>query len=189
MKKLLIIFVSLFLMLCGCSSKKEDEESDNSGIEVEKELFDVTITIPSSFYESFDTEVTQENLDEQYSGDGYKSATLNDDGSVTIIMTKSQHKAMMEEMKNDVVSSIQEIVDDEDYSVEKIDYNKDFTEFTVTLNGEEVGMMNSFIVMALDIYGAMYNIFNGTDIDNIKTIFKNTNGDVIEEYNSNEISN
>ena len=188
MKKLLIIFVSLFLILCGCSSKK-DEESNNSEIEVEKELFNVTITIPSSFYESFDTEVTQEDLNEQYSGDGYKSATLNDDGSVTIVMTKSQHKEMMEEIKNDVISSIQEIVDDEDYSIEKIDYNKDFTEFTVTLNSEEVGMMGSFVVMALDIYGAMYNIFNGTDIDNIKTVFKNLSGDVIEEYNSNEANN
>ena len=188
MKKLLIIFVSLFLILCGCSSKK-DEESNNSEIEVEKELFDVTITIPSSFYEGLDIEVTQEGLDEEYSGDGYKSATLNDDGSVTIVMTKSQHKAMMEETKNEIISSIQEIVDDEDYSIEKIDYNKDFTEFTVTLNSEEVEIAESFIVMALDIFGSMYNIFNGTDIDNIKTIFKNSSGDVIKEYNSNEASN
>ena len=188
MKKLLIIFVSLFLMLCGCSSKKE-EESNDSKIEVEKELFDVTITIPSSWYEGTETEITQEDIDEKYSGEGYKSATLNDDGSVTIVMTKSQHKEMMEEIESDIVSSIQELVDDEDYSIEKIDYNKDFTEFTVTLNSEEVGMMGSFIVMALDIYGAMYNIFNGADIDNIKTIFKNSSGDVIEEYNSNEASN
>lgn len=186
MKKLLTLFIALSLVLSlgACGSK---EEKGDNGVEVEKELFDVTITIPASWYESTGAEITQEDLDSEYSGDGYKSATLNDDGSVTIVMTKSQHKKLMEEIKEGVISSIQELVDDKDNSISKIDYNDNFTEFSVTLNSEQVSFVESFAVLALNIYGGMYHIFNGTNVDNIKTTFYDLNGSVIEEYNSSEM--
>ena len=194
MKKALILLVTLLLILdlSGCGTKEnnvttnESEEPSNE-VEVEKELFDVTITIPASWYENTETEVTQESLDAQYTGEGYKSATLNEDGSVTIVMTKSQHKEMMKEIKVSIDDSIQEMLSDENYSFTKIEYNNDFTVFTATLSTNDVGIGESFATLLFDIYGAMYNIFNGTEVDNIKTVFCNSNGDVIKEINSNEL--
>ena len=58
-----------------------------SDINVEKELFDVTITIPSDYI----GETTQDELDKTANENGYK-ATLNDDGSVTYVMTKNSMK-------------------------------------------------------------------------------------------------
>lgn len=184
MKKILTLFIALSLVLCACSSK---EEKNSDEVQVEKELFDVTITIPASWYESTGAEISQEDLDEQYSEEGYKSATLNEDGSVTIVMSKSQHKKLMEEIEDGIVSSIKELVDDSENSISKIEHNDDFTKFTVTLSADEVGIVEGFAVLALNIYGGMYHVFNGTNVDNIKTVFYNSNGSIIEEYNSSEM--
>lgn len=73
------------------SAESADEtlsELDAVGdIEVEKELFDVTVTVPADFV----GETTQEELDAKAKESGYK-VTLNDDGSATYTMSKSQHK-------------------------------------------------------------------------------------------------
>ena len=52
-------------------------------VDVDKGLFNVTLTIPKDFV----GETTQEKLDESVKEKGYKSATLNSDGSVTYVMT------------------------------------------------------------------------------------------------------
>lgn len=107
MKKILCLLLALSILLsvtvCGrdtstpdsspsqsqpAKSNGEGEELDVIGdIDVDSGLFNVTLTVPADFI----GEVTQEQLDESAKGNGYKSATLNDDGSVTYIMTKVQH--------------------------------------------------------------------------------------------------
>ena len=61
-------------------------------IEVEKELFDVTVTVPADYV----GDATQEELSKEAEANGYK-IVLNDDGSATYTMSKSQHKKMMDE--------------------------------------------------------------------------------------------
>ena len=58
-------------------------------VEVESGLFNVTLTVPAEFV---GTERTQADYDALAAENGYKSVTLNADGSVTYIMTKAQHQ-------------------------------------------------------------------------------------------------
>lgn len=120
---------------------------------------------------------------------GYNSITLNDDGSATYVLTKQQHKEMMEELKNTINSSMSEMVDSEDYpNYTNVTANEDFTEFEITTKSSELAMAETFSVLAFYMYGGMYNVFNGTDIDNITVKFINADtGEVISTTNSKDM--
>lgn len=211
MKKLLCLLLSLSLLLCACGPKapdpsaskddppqttnQSDEESktqdDDLGlasigdVDVDAGLFNVTITVPADF---LDEGVTQENLDEQAKEKGFKSITLNDDGSATYVMTKAQHEEMMDGIRQSIDESLLEMASSEDYpSVVSIDANEDYTEYKITVNAEEVGLQESFLVLSLYVFGGMYHVFNGTEPGNINVQYVNeTTGAVIQEANSSD---
>lgn len=211
MKKLLCLLLSLSLLLCACGPKapdpsaskddppqtanQSDEESktqdDDLGlasigdVDVDAGLFNVTITVPADF---LDEGVTQENLDEQAKEKGFKSITLNDDGSATYVMTKAQHEEMMDGIRQSIDGSLLEMASSEDYpSVVSIDANEDYTEYKITVNAEEVGLQESFLVLSLYVFGGMYHVFNGTEPGNINVQYVNeTTGAVIQEANSSD---
>lgn len=153
-------------------------------VEVEKELFDVTITVPADYMEG----ATQEDLDAKATEIGYK-VTLNDDGSATYVMTKKQHKDMMDGIAASIKSSLNEMVGSEDYpNITGISANDDFTVFTITTKNTEPDMNESFAVMALYMYGGMYHIFNGTTVDNIHVDYVNADsGEVISSADSKDM--
>ena len=149
----------------------------DSGIDVDKGLLNVEITIPAETaeYYGFNFE-SQEEADAYAKEQGFKSATLGDDGSVTIVMSKSQHKKTMEG----------EMIGSEDYpNITAVEHNDNYTSFTVTTKSEELGFNESFSVLAFYIYGGMYNSFNGTPADNIHVDFINeASGEVIDSFDS-----
>lgn len=181
MKKLFKLFTitCLILSLFGCGNK----ETNNDGVQVDKEIFDVTITIPASWYEETDEEITQSKLDEQYKDSGFKSVTLNDDGSVTMVMSKSQHKELMEELKKSIDESITELVNDENCSYTEVKYNNNLSVFDVTLSTNEANFYDSMACLTLYFSGAMYNIFNGTETKDILINLYDVNGNLIDTYN------
>ena len=159
------------------STEGDLSELDALGdIEVDEGLFDVELTIPADYV----GETTQEELDAIAAEDGYHSITLNEDGSATYVMTKKQHKAMMEEMTISINDSLAEMVGSENYpNFTDIKANDDFTEFTITTKSTELDMMESFSVLAFYMYGGMYNIFNGTPVDNVSVTFINADSGVV----------
>ena len=170
----------------GDNVSEEDSEDlselDSLGdVEVEQQLFDVTVTIPANYIESS----SQEELDAAAKEYGYK-ATLNEDGSATYVMTKSQHKEMMEELTSSMQESLNSMAESEEYpNITSVTANSDFTEFTVTTKNSEPDLAESFSVMAFYMYGGMYNIFNGTEVDNIHVDFVNADsGEIISSSDS-----
>ncbi len=165
--------------------KSDLSELDAIGdVEVEKELFDVVITIPADYI----GESTQEELENKAAEIGYK-VVLNSDGSATYTMTKSQHKRMMQELTDNINSSLDELVGSEDYpNITAIETNDDFTEFTITTKSEKLELAESFSVIGFYMYGGMYNIFNGTSFDNIHVDFVNADtGEIISSSDSNDM--
>lgn len=163
------------------ASEETTEESMSAleaigSVTVEKELFDVKLTIPSDFI----GETTQEELESKAKENGYK-AVLNEDGSATYEMTKSQHKKMMDGIKEGLVQSLTEMIGSEEYpNITDIKYNDNFTKFTVTTKSKELDLTESFSTLAFYMYGGIYNIYNGTPVDNIHLEFINADsGEVI----------
>ena len=166
-------------------SSEEDslEDLDAIGdVEVDENLFSVQLTIPADYMEGS----TQEELDATAKEKGFKSITLHEDGSATYVMTKAQHKEMMDEMSISINDSLSEMIGSEDYpNISEIVANDDFTKFTVTTSSTELSLTESFSVLSFYMYGGMYNIFNGTPVDNVQVDFVNADsGEIISSANS-----
>ena len=160
---------------------------EEGGIDVGKGLMNVEITIPaeSAEYYGFSFE-SQEEADAYAKEQGFKSATLGDDGSVTIVMSKAQHKKTMEELNKTIDEALQEMIGSEDYpNITAVEHNDNYTEIKVTTESEELSLNESFSTLAFYIYGGMYNAFNGTPVDNIHIDFVNeASGEVIDSFDS-----
>lgn len=200
-KQIIIPAIALTMCLGACGSQtnsevtsvaqettiKQDEEKGerssktSDDVSVDKGLFDVIITVPTDYVGA----TSQEELDEKAKEYGYK-VKLNDDGSATYTMTKSQHKRMMDEMADSLNQSLQEMVGSEDYpNFTDIDANSDFTSFIITTKSSELGFDESISTLAFYMFGGIYNVFNGTEVDNIHVEFINADsGEVISSSDS-----
>lgn len=217
MKRILCIFLcfAIALSLCSCGGNAESQASgpqqgvdaqpsesvqpssdstedggiglDSVGdIDVEQGLFNVTLTIPSDF---LDEGMTQDQLDQVAKENGYKSATLNDDGSATYVMTKAQHQEMMSGIKESIDTSLSEMANSEEYpTIVKVEANGDYTQYKVFLNVEEVGLSESIAVMGFYIFSGMYHVFNGTEPGNVNVQYiSESTGEIIQEANSSDM--
>ena len=164
------------------------EELEAMGdIEVDKGLFNVTITVPKDMM----GEITQEELDASVEEKGFKSATLNSDGSATYVMTKSQHETMMDEMRENINESMAEMVGSESTpNITSVVANDNFTSFTVTTKNTSPDFVESMSVLALYMYGGLYAVYNGDNVENIHVDFVNADsGEIISSADSENMGN
>ncbi|MBP3802467.1 MAG: hypothetical protein J6I76_01005 [Oribacterium sp.] len=171
------------------SEQTSGESTENlealGDIDVDKGLFNVTLTIPKDFI----GEATQEDLDDLAKEKGIKSITLNSDGSATYVMSKAKHEEMVSDVRKQINDSLQEMVGSETYpNIIAISADDDFTNFTVTTKNKELDFAESFGVMALYMYGSMYAVFSGEEVDNIHVEFVNADsGEVISSGDSKDM--
>lgn len=208
-KKLFVTVIAVVIALSGCgnttptptesnttheSTVNEKPEhlkestattDDTSGIQDIAEPYDVTMTLPADFV----GETSQEKLDALAEENGYQSITLNDDGSATYTMTKSQHNALLQETADSINQSLSEMIGSETYpNITDVHANDDFTSFTVTTKSTELDLNESLSVMAFYMYGGFYAICEGKPVDNIHVDFVNADsGEVISSSDSSDM--
>lgn len=162
----------------------EDEGWDQlealGNIETENGILTASITYPKDLVGE---DITQEEIDAK-AGENYISGKLNEDGSVTYKMTKKQHKEMMDGVASSIEETLKDMVESEDYSFTEIKHNKDYTEFDVTISGEELTFSDSIATLGFYMYGGMYGIFTGAKADHVVVNYYNANGDLISSADS-----
>lgn len=154
--------------------------ASGDGLNVEKNLFSVTLTYPASMV---DEGTTQDSLNDEIKGiDGIKSATLNEDGSVTYIMTKAYHKQIVDDMAQTIDESMAEMVGSEDYpNFTNVEANEDYTVFTVTTKSKALSLDESLSLLQFYTEGAFYSVVSGNNADSIHVDFVNADtGEVID---------
>ena len=175
------------------STAHDAPEQSSQSFNVEKHsgtLFSggtVEITIPSDYVGE---NATQEELDAKVAQtDGFKSATLNADGSVTYVMTEACHKKLMQDMAEQIDSSLADMVGSEDYpNVTAIDSSDDYTKFTVTLSSDSVNLQESLMTLVFYMSGGLYHYFStGEPVDNINVRFVDQSGNLLQEANSKDV--
>lgn len=156
-------------------------------LEVDQNLFTVEITVPADF---LGEGITQESLDADVAASNYISAKLNDDGSVTYVMTKAVHDEMMVGVRDNIQQALEEMVGSEEFpSFTKVEANDDFTQFTIETTSTELGLVESFSVLGFYMFGGMYHAFNGTQVDDIAVTFINADtGDTVGEAHSSDMA-
>lgn len=176
------------------NAESEIQESETSvsdldalgEIEVDEKIFDVELTIPADYVAG----QTQEDLDSLADEHGFKSIILNNDGSATYTMTKQQHKELLSEYREQINNSLNEMVSSGDYpNFTEITANDNFTEFTVKTKSTELDMGESMSVMAFYMYGGLYSVFSGENVDNVSVTFVNAEtGDIVDTANSSDMN-
>lgn len=143
-----------------------------------------TIVIPT-MYESV---TSKEEADEIAKTNGYESATLGEDGSLTIVMEEDVYQRMIDEFMDSVEKGTREIVGDGP-SVKKITYTDDLSVFTVSVDTDEIGIIERQAAEELVMYGTLYHIYTGNNVDHIQVDFVNEeSGDVIESADSGSLT-
>ena len=203
----LVIFLATVLIACSGKSVEEGETSTKEEVitqadsdqledeldqieaigDVDKGLFNVVLTIPSNYYDGTDTQEKFNSLAKEL---GYKSITLNEDGSATYTMTKTQHKEVIDDIKTAIDKSLKNMITSEKYpNIISISANKDYTEFNVVAKNVEFDITESFSIYAF-YCGRLFNDYSGTQVDNIKVIFySEASGEVLRESNSKDMAN
>lgn len=216
MKKVLILFLIVVLtLLCliGCGKKEEqasatpiqveridvlptssvgENSSDKTkegidSISTDKNLFTVEITIPASYKEG----ETQESLDESIKDEeGIKSATLNADGSVTYVMTKSAHEKMLTEMSSEIKQSLVEFTGADYPNISRIEANDNFSSYDVYTKSSELALEDSLLPLGLYMISGMYHSFSGETVDNIHVNYINeATGETFNTADSRDMAN
>lgn len=141
----------------------------------------VTIVIPT-VYEGV---TTQEEADEICKKNGYESAELMEDGSLKITMSTEQYSKMLEELRANIDKGIEEILRSENYpAVQKIEYNEDYSVFTVTVN-DEIGIVERQLADELIMYGTYYHVCSANDAASIRVDYVDQEtGEVLESADS-----
>lgn len=145
-----------------------------------------TIVIPT-MYESV---TSQEEADEIAEKNGYESAVLDEDGSLTIVMEEDIYEKMISAFLESVEKGVQEIIGDGSVSsVRKIEYNEDLSVFTVRVDTDEIGIIERQAAEELVMYGTLYHIYTGNSVDHIQVDFvSEESGEVIESADSGSLA-
>lgn len=145
-------------------TKETDSAEEGDGVNVDKGLFNVEVTIPSSFFEGEDPEQVAANAE----ADNVEEATVNDDGSITYKMSKAQHKEMMEELATSIEEAKNEITESGDFpSIQAIEASSNYDSFTVNVDHEAYeNSFDGFATITLGVIGSFYQLYNGADSDN-----------------------
>lgn len=197
----LVIACAMILSLTGCgggtssagassvsvaASSSSVASSDAGSVSKDEGLFNVTIVYPADYVSG----ATQEQLDQEVaeSGGGIQSATLNEDGTATYVMSKAYHDKLLQDMADNINSELNAMVGSEDYpNITAVEATDDFTSFTITTTSTELSMDEAFSVLSLYFYGGMYGIVAGEQPENIHVDFVNADtGEIIESADSSD---
>ena len=148
-------------------------------VQVENGVMTVSLNVPADLAKN----IRQETIDAGI-GTQYQAAFRNQDGSITYKMTKEQHQAMLEQLAVSFDNSLQEMIDDEKYTISNITRNNDFTVFDISLDGAEPSASDSFAAFGLYMYGELYGVFNGKRPEHVIVNYLDSNGNLIDSDDS-----
>ena len=167
----------------GSSHEMTQEDWDQlaaiGDVQVENGVMTVSLNVPADLAKN----IRQETIDAGI-GTQYQAAFRNQDGSITYKMTKEQHQAMLEQLAVSFDNSLQEMIDDEKYTISNITRNNDFTVFDISLDGAEPSVSDSFAAFSLYMYGELYGVFNGKRPEHVIVNYLDSNGNLIDSDDS-----
>ncbi|MER2107627.1 MAG: hypothetical protein ABS949_11880 [Solibacillus sp.] len=170
MKKSLLglSLATMLLVACGNDESKVEDTvaKEQQGIEVDKGLTNVELTLPAAFFEGS----TPEEIEASAKEKGIKEVKINEDGSVYYKMSRSAHKEMLVNAEAGVVETIDELINSEDFtSFKEISYNKNFTEFDVKVDRQAYeNSFDGFGILGLAFGSMLYNAIEGADTSELK---------------------
>lgn len=153
-------------------------ERDEGGISVDRGVFNVDVIIPASLLQSED----MDSFDEKTFADenGYSKAKLNEDGSITVTMSKSKYDEVMKKMAEQYDQNFSDLVEAEDTPyIKSITRSKNFDEIMIEVDRDAYENSIDLTPFVVGLLGMMYQTFNGDNL-HVEVIVKDVDtGDLI----------
>lgn len=164
LRKLLTFFL-VFLLLghlagCGKGTSSQPETAATEKIGTEEQMPTVEITLPAMLFES------QEDFDpEAYAREnGFLSAVENEDGSITVTMSKQRQELVLKETAQAVEESFGALIQGESTPyIKDISYNHDFSEVTMVVDKAAYERAFDMTPLAIALSSAMYQSLSGVE--------------------------
>ena len=143
----------------------------------------IKLTVPGEYAAN----ATQESLTKTAEDLGYESITLNENGSVTYLITKAQHEEMLTNLRTGINQALNAMIGSKDYSkIASIEPNDDYTYIKVTLNSKDINYNSSMSMIQFKTYHLLFNAFNATPDNQLKVDYFNADGKLILTAGSDE---
>lgn len=187
----IIIMLTVVFLLSACSNSQQTEDSNQkTSIKVEKKLLSKEVTVPKNFLDLIGVTDPQEYINTLVAEKRIKSGKINDYGSVTYSMSPKQHKEFMQYIKDGIVESNQELINDPSTSVTDVKFNDSLSVFDVYVDPNSYSEFESILALGFYVQGGLYRTFNGDSETNIIVNFinKDTN-EILNTADSKDIGN
>ena len=186
------------------ASEKETEAAEETEAEAESEAAETAETAEPETSSEEETKADDETVEIRFSPDmaaafemsedsfadpesGVERVVKNEDGSLSIFMTKESHTKTMEELKTEIDKALLDLCD-ETIGITEVTANGDYTSFIVKTKNGEMTFYESLSSMLLYMYGGLYNLMNGGSLENIHIDFVNAEtGKVLESADSGNV--
>lgn len=164
MRKLTVVLMIFVLFLSACSNETDKKEGKSKDEKSKDEM--VQVTIPFRFYDG----VSEEQVLEQADKLGISKTTINkEDRLVEYEMTRGTQEEISADLKSNLKSFVEEIEANEDISsIKGIEYNKEYNDYTATVNREIYeadGNAQGYALLGLLLRTLYYHYFNGEDYE------------------------
>ncbi len=173
MKKIVafILVLSLGFTMAGCGINNNPFNSNKSQ-EIEIEETDVQVTIPLSLLQLSGQPIEITQIDQVAKAQGMKGAVMDDEKSLTYIMTDSKHKEMVTEMKESLMDTKDDLITGNDFpSFVDIRNNEEFSEFHIVVDKSKYESgEDRFGMIGIVFESLMYQLFNGAGVDEYETV-------------------
>ncbi len=176
MKKLFVIMIAGFLFVSGCGTNEtaennqsginQEQDSQNESIEVNESLLTVDVVLPASFVAglSEDPEELKKSLEKEEI-ENNQTYTLNDDGSLTITMSKAVYEESMRQYEIEIEEGFKEIIEDSNNTISKITHDSKYNEIVLTITKDTFNERISAFGVLMQV--AMLRYFLGESADPI----------------------
>lgn len=166
----------------GSADTSPQPSTTGSGVAVDENILTVDITLPGSFFT--DVDMTTFDTDAYAKEQRFKKAVLNEDGSVTVTMTKARHREVLDEMAKSADDSYSKMVQSEDTPyITEIKHSDSFDTVDITVDSagyDEAGLSAAFVPLTVYMPAAFYQSFAGVNIQCEINIVNAETGEIID---------
>ncbi len=145
----------------SAEENQSEQQTSSGAVQVDDGLLNITITLPSSYFE----DMTDFDPDTYANEQGFKEVVVNEDGSVSITMSKSKHNELMTEMKTSLDQTFMDLVEAEDTPyIKAVTASDGYT--TVTVDVDKAGYESAFDMtpFMIGISAMMYQQYDGSEL-------------------------
>ncbi|GAB6087483.1 hypothetical protein [Alkaliphilus crotonatoxidans] len=173
----LVLMMTISLILTGCGKESDnrevkqgpgEEEKISENVAVDDDLQMVDITVPTDLIGDLNDFDEAAYINEH---EGVEGAKINEDGTLTLTMTKAKHMELVEEMKQQLLDTLSDLKNSETTNyIKDIEYTEDFKEIKIIVEKAAYEGTFDLTPFIVGISVGMFQVYTGEEYNTTITV-------------------